>query len=86
MLHDLLEGQIILFELLAFLLQLLLDVLITDEDALQIHPFLLNLQPYFNALRNQVQSTFPISNPSIEGAGIFAGCYCLQVGQLIFQQ
>lgn len=51
MLHNLLKSQVIFLKLLAFLLELLLDILIADEDALEVHPFLLHLQPHLDALR-----------------------------------
>lgn len=80
MLHDLLKGQVIFLKLLAFLLQLLLDVLIANENALEIHPFLLHLQPHLNALRNEIEPALPISDLGAECACVLARGHCLQVG------
>ncbi len=54
MLHDLLESEVVLLEFFALLLQLLLDVLVSNENTLKVHPLLLNLQPHLDALRDQV--------------------------------
>jgi hypothetical protein len=72
MFHDLLEGYIVLLEFFALLFQLLLDILISDEDALEIHPLLLHLQPYLNALGNQIQTALPVADFGVECSCVFA--------------
>lgn len=49
MLHDLFESSVVLLKLLAFFFQLLLNILVSNEYSLKIHPFLLDLKPYLNA-------------------------------------
>lgn len=86
MLHDLLESQVIFLEFFALLLQLLLDVLVSNENSLKVHPLLLNLQPHLDTLRDQVQTPLPVTNPGIEGTSILARSNCLQISQLILKK
>lgn len=86
MIHNFLKGSIVLFEFFALLFQLLLNVLIPDENSFQILPFFLYLHPYFNAFRNQVQGSFPVSNSRRKSASILTGCDCLQIGELVVEQ
>ena len=72
MFHNLLKSEVIFLKLLAFLLQLLLDVLISDEDALKVHPFLLHLQPYLNALRDKIEAALPVAYLGVECACVLA--------------
>lgn len=72
MLHDLLKSQVIFLKFLAFLLKLLLDILITNEDTFEVHPFLLYLKPHFNALRDEIESALPVSDLCVEGACVLA--------------
>lgn len=65
---------------------MLLDVLIANENALEIHPFLLHLQPHLNALRNDIEPALLISDLCAECACVLARGHCLQVGQLILEQ
>ena len=86
MLHDLLESQVVLLEFFALLLQLLLDVLVSNENSLKVHPLLLNLQPHLDALRDQVKTSLPVTDLGIEGTSILARSNCLQIGQLVFKK
>lgn len=55
MIHYFLEGSIIFLKFFAFLFQLLLNILVSNENSFQILPFLLHLHPYLDTLRNQVE-------------------------------
>ena len=72
MLHDFLESGVVLLELLALLFELLLDVFVSNEDTLKIHPLLLHLEPDFDAFCNQIQGFCPVVYFTCEGACVLA--------------
>lgn len=78
LLVDFLEGLVVPQEVLNLFSELLLDIIVSNEDPLQVHPLPLDLNPNLKSFLDFIEGIDPVSNDSSEEHRVLISLHVLE--------